>query len=236
MRIGAIIQARMSSRRLPGKVLRCALGKPLLLYLHDRISRCSFLDAVIVSTSTRQSDDPIAELCRRSDIACFRGSLHNVAARFNDTLEVYQLDAFVRISGDSPLLDQRLIDQALALFRRKPCDLVSNVFPRTFPPGQSVEVVHRKAYRRTLALMTDKYDREHVTPFFYRHPDRYRIVNMSADREYGRLHLAVDTLQDFEAFEAIVRQMESPHWQYSLEQIVDLHGRLATPSTEASNG
>jgi spore coat polysaccharide biosynthesis protein SpsF len=236
MRIGAIIQARMSSQRLPGKVLRRALGKPLLLYLYERIIRCPGLDRVIVSTSTMGTDDPIAAFCRQSGIICFRGPLDNVAARFKATMDVFQFDAFVRISGDSPLLDQRLIDRALDAFVHQSCDLVTNVFPRTYPTGQSVEVLHREAYSKGFALMSDANDIEHVTPFFYRHADRFRIINLRTDRDYTGIHLAVDTLSDFNKFESMIRRMDAPPCQYGLEKIVDLYKTLPSPKTETVHG
>ncbi|RJQ83000.1 MAG: hypothetical protein C4519_07430 [Desulfobacteraceae bacterium] len=223
MRIGIIIQARMSSKRLPGKVLRMAAGKPLLLHLYERVIHCHSVDQIIVATSSDESDDPVALFCRDHAIGVFRGPLHDVAARFKRTLEAFGWDACVRVNGDSPLLDQRLIDQAVMLFRGNNCDLVTNVHPRTFPAGQSVEVIRALTFCNAYAQMSDGHDLEHVTPFFYRHPDRFAIMNFSAAREYGGLHLAVDTPSDFDAFNALIGRMTRPAWQYDVGQLADLY-------------
>src|SRR5438552_13589075 len=110
MRIGAIIQARMTSSRLPGKVLQPMHGRPMLQYLLDRLSRASGVSDVIVATSGDRSDDPIERFCHAAGVKCVRGSLLDVAARFLDVLAAWPLDAFVRVSADSPLLDQRIVD------------------------------------------------------------------------------------------------------------------------------
>ena len=223
MRIAAIIQARMSSRRLPGKVLTEVAGKSMLHYLHERLIHCRDIDGIIVSTSTDPSDDPVALFCKRYGIPFFRGSLNHVAQRFQETLEVFDLDAFVRVNGDSPLLDQHLIDRAVALFRAGDADLVTNVFPRTFAPGQSVEVVRASVFRQICPRLGDPQDQEHVTRFFYMHPEDFKIVNFRAARAYPPMHLAVDTPSDLERFRSMVQRMTKPHHLYTLDELSDLH-------------
>ncbi|HUE14627.1 MAG TPA: NTP transferase domain-containing protein, partial [Planctomycetaceae bacterium] len=124
-RIGAIVQARMNSRRLPGKSLRPLCGKPMLQYVLENLAQLDELAETIVATSTDPSDDPIAEFCERVGTACFRGPLDNVAERFLQALRTHDLSAFVRISGDSPLLDPRLVARAVALFAESAVDLAS---------------------------------------------------------------------------------------------------------------
>lgn len=223
MTIMAIIPVRMTSRRLPGKALHVVAGKPLLQYLLDRLRWCDRLDLVVVATSDQPEDTEIATFCEKHDVPCHRGSLGNVAQRLKTAIEAFPMDAFVRVNGDSPLIDQRLITRGIDLYRRSEPDLVTNVMPRTFPPGQSVEVLKSTAFLDSFPLMTAKGDLEHVTPFFYKHPRQFTIVNFTADRKYPDIHLAVDTPAHLDMFSQIVHAMRKPHWSYSLEELVELY-------------
>jgi spore coat polysaccharide biosynthesis protein SpsF len=227
MRIAAIVQARMSSRRLPGKVLRRVAGKPLLGYLVERLRRCRPLDGVTLATSTSPDDDAVARFCEAEAVPCHRGPLDDVAGRFLGALEQTRADAFVRVNGDSPLLDPRLIDVAVTRFRGGDADVVTNVLRRTYPPGQSVEVVRGYAFRRAYRLMTEPADFEHVTRVFYRLPDRFRLVGFESPTDRSGVRLAVDTPDDLAAFAAIVARMSRPHHEYSLEEILELHHAVA---------
>jgi spore coat polysaccharide biosynthesis protein SpsF len=140
----------------------------------------------------------------------------------------FGLDGFVRVCGDSPLLDQRLVDRGAGIFRSGAYDLVTNVFPRTFPPGQSVEVMSTAFFRRGYALMSEAGDLEHVTRFFYRHNHRFNILNFSAPEDYSGLHLAVDTAEDMQRFAGLVASMARPHWHYGLPEIVRLYRQVET--------
>jgi spore coat polysaccharide biosynthesis protein SpsF len=226
MEIGAIIQARMGSERMPGKVLHRVAGKPMLKYLLERLDHCTSLDAKVIATSSEESDTPLEHFCREWGIACFRGDHLNVARRFQQVLDVYRFDAFVRINGDSPLLDQTLVDRAVTLFRETGAEVATNVLQRTFPRGFSVEVVQADAYRRGQALMREPEDFEHVTRVFYHNPHRFRIVDFRSVPPRGELHLAVDTPEHMGGFAALVAKMDKPHWQYGLEEIVQLREKV----------
>ncbi len=220
--IGAIVQARMSSRRLPGKVLREVGGRPLLGYLMERLAACDALDRTVVATSVDASDDPIEEFCRRSGWACVRGDLHDVAGRFETVLNHHPFDAFVRICADGPLLDPAVVSRGVSLFRSGGFDLVTNVSPRTFPPGQSVEVVATAAFRRALDDMSDGEDREHVTRVFYRNPHRYRICNFAGGAPADGLSMVVDTEDDFTRLERVIAAMDGSHLGYGLNRLTRL--------------
>jgi len=221
--IAAVVQARMSSRRLPGKVLRPLAGKPALQYLLERLERCEQVDRVIVATSTEPSDDPVAAFCESAGASVHRGPLEHVAARFGEVVERFGLDAFVRVTGDSPLLDQALADRGAALYRKGGFDIVTNVYPRsTFPSGQSLEVVRAQAFRGALAHMDDPYEREHVTPYFYRRPERFCIHNFVADRDDSGLDVSLDTDDDARLIEAVLERMDRPHWTYSSDEVTAL--------------
>ncbi|HUU27806.1 MAG TPA: NTP transferase domain-containing protein [archaeon] len=223
MPIGAIIQARMGSQRLPGKVMCLVAGKPLMSYLIERLEKCRNLDQIVIATSVDKRDQAVAEYCNKTGLACYRGPHLNVARRFKEVLDKYRFDAFVRLSADSPLLDQRLVDKAVEIYREGDYDLVTNILQRTFPRGQSVEVIRSETYLETYPLMQENDDLEHVTRFFYRDPSGFRIYNIQAGQDFKGIHLAVDTFEDLQTFSAILAAMDRPHWEYDLSEIFRLY-------------
>lgn len=227
MRVGAIAHARMSSSRLPGKVLRPLAGRPALALLLDRLALAREPDVVAVATSDRPEDDPIAELCAARGTPCHRGPLDDVAARMLGAAEALGFDAFVRVNGDSPLIDPALVDRAIRLLHARGCDLVTNVFPRSFPVGQSVEAIRVEAMRTAVAEMTDPAYREHVTQWFYAHPERVRIESFTSDDgDFSEMVLALDTPEDAAAVEAVVARMERPVEEYGWREIAELRRSL----------
>ena len=232
MRIGAVVQARMGSARLPGKVLMELAGRPALDYLLERLAHAETLAAVIVATSREPADDAVASYCAARSVDCHRGDHDDVAARLLDAAERFALDAFVRVNGDSPLLDQALVDRGVRLFAAGGRDLVTNVFPRSFPPGQSVEVISVPALREALPRLIAAGDREHVTTGLYRDPGPLAIENFDAGAspfapDGGEVRLVLDTPEDAVAIERILEAMERPHWQYSWRTVLAL-ARTAT--------
>lgn len=217
----------MSSRRLPGKVLREVEGKPLLQHLLDGLRHSERLDLVLIATSTHEADDPVADFAEHQGVACHRGPLDDVARRFRDASLEHALDGFVRVSGDSPLLDHRLVDRAAELFRTGAFDMVTNVLPRTFPTGQSVEAVDTETFGRVYEQLEDAADRENVTPFIYRRRERFRIGTFESQTPYGDLRLAIDTEDDLERVEAILARMDRPHWEYGVDALVSLYYETA---------
>jgi spore coat polysaccharide biosynthesis protein SpsF len=229
MRAGVIIQARHSSARLPGKVLQPLAGRPILGWLIERL-RTEMEAPIIVATSDQPEDTAVAELAATCGVATYRGPLEDVLARMVAAAEAFGLDAAVRVSGDSPLLDPRLVSRALQLFGEGNWDLVTNVQQRTFPKGQSVEVIAAAALRRANAEAQDPGDREHVTPFFYARPARFRIRNFGLDPSAADVRLCVDTPEDLAVVESVVRAMARPHAEYGVEELVTLYRDVtATP-------
>jgi spore coat polysaccharide biosynthesis protein SpsF len=225
-RIGAIVQARMTSRRLPGKSLRPLGGKPMLQYVLESLTQLDELAGTLVATSTEPSDDPIAEFCGRFATPCFRGSLDNVAERFLEAARTHSFSAFVRVSGDSPLLDPRLVTRAIDLFRESDADLATNVFPRTFPAGMSVEVIKSETFERVVPKLSEPDDREHVTSFFYRNATDFQIASFVREVPLRDVHLAVDTPEHFEFVARLVGSMNRPHWDYAVDDILRLCDEL----------
>ncbi|RDV03175.1 spore coat protein [Undibacter mobilis] len=212
----------MSSKRLPGKVLQVARGKPLIAYLIERLRYCKNADSVNLVTSTDREDDALAAFGEAEGIRVLRGPLDDVMGRFIDAATRIQASAFVRINGDSPLLDHRLIDRGIAEYEAAPVDLVSNAFPRSYPKGQGVEVISVSALQAVAAQTDSVAYREHVAMFFYDHPDRFRIRNFSYGRDASDIQLSVDTPEDLAEFHAILNAMERPHTEYSLDDVLQL--------------
>lgn len=212
----------MGSHRLPGKVLRPICGKPLLQYLVERIERCDAINTFVVATSTETADDPIVEFCVEIGVEFIRGPERDVAGRFLQCAENFGFGSFVRVSGDSPLLDVRIIQRCIDRFHAVEYDLTTNIMPRTYPRGQSVEVLRTESLMRAYRSMTNPEEFEHVTPYFYNHPSQFKIGNVTSGKEYNGLHLAVDTFEDMRVIEAIVSAMDRPHWEYGLDDVVEL--------------
>lgn len=234
MKTGIIIQARMSSRRFAGKVLYQVGAKPILKYTLERLRQCSFENTIVVATSRREDDDQLVDFCDAEGIACYRGALDNVADRFKEITDRYQFDSFVRVNGDSPLLDQQLVDKAMEVFATDDYDLVTNVMPRTYPRGQSVEVLRVDAFSRGYEQMTSGEDLEHVTTYFYKHHQEYRIGNISSDENLSGIRLCVDTRDDMKLFSAIIARMDKPHWTYSLSDVMEIYRGIESCELEGA--
>lgn len=222
MKVVAVIQARMSSKRFPGKVLHIVRGRPLLAYLVERLRHCHQLDDIIVATSTEASDDPVAEYVVNMGIHCYRGSLDDVAKRLLMASEALKANALVRISGDSPLIDSSLIDRLVAVFREADnSEVVTNVATRTFPKGQSVEVVSVSALRHRIDAGMTAAQKEHVTTCFYEQPEGVKLINIEHCQPLGDLQLSVDTEEDMAQFEDLLEVLGEPYWRHSLDRIIE---------------
>jgi spore coat polysaccharide biosynthesis protein SpsF len=205
MRTAAVIFARMDSSRLPGKVLADVAGKPLLHHVVKRAERSG--EEVIIATSIRPIDEPIARFAHSHGLRCFCGGAEDVLGRAFVCGMGTRLDALIRISGDSPFIDPHLIKRVAEVFRTtEKLDLATNVFPRTYPPGLSVEVISVNALAIANAATVDQEDREHVTRYFYRNSNSFRIVNCPAERPSDRnLRLTVDEPADLDRASWMIR-------------------------------
>lgn len=216
----------MSSNRLPGKVLMDLCGRSMLEVLANRLGQSRGLDRIAVATSTEASDDAIAHFCDRHRIPCIRGPLDDVAARFRQAAGDLGADAFVRVNGDSPLIDPDLVERAVALFRFTGADLVTNVQLRSFPKGQSVEVVDAARFVAALPDFDAAEDREHVTRYFYRRPELFHIVNFTSGAAVGDVQMSVDTAEDLELVRRMMAAMDGAAASLGWRDLVALRGRL----------
>ena len=197
-KVVTVIQARMASSRLPGKVLRPLLGQPLLLHLIERVQAAKRVDTVVVATTYEAQDNPIAELCQTHHIHCFRGHPTDLLDRHYQTGYFYDADVIVKIPSDCPLIDPTVIDKVIGCFldpkglvspklpnlRENPSSLyayeyVSNLHPATYPDGNDVEAMTMDALEVAHRQAKRDFEREHTTPFFWENPDRFRLGNVT---------------------------------------------------------
>ncbi len=210
MRTVCIIQARLSSRRLPAKVLADIGGKPMLERVLDRVAQAQTLDKVVVATSTDPSDDRLADHCRRSGIPHHRGPLHDVLGRFVTAARHERADVVVRITADCPLIDPILIDAVVALRARRGTDYASNVMSRRFPRGLDIEAFTAAALFRADREAREPHQREHVTPFLYEDPGRFSLASLIGQDDLGGHRWTVDTPEDLSLARALYERLANP--------------------------
>ena len=200
----AILQARMSSTRLPGKVMKPLAGRPMIERQLERLRRCVTLQRIIVATSLEASDDPLAAHLGALGIDVFRGSLTDVLDRYVAAARAFKIAGqVVRLTADCPLADPEVIDACVRLHAELGVDYCSNGRRRTFPHGLDVEAFDLDALLVAHREATDPYDREHVTPFLYRNPDRFTQGELVQARDESHLRWTVDTPEDFAFVERV---------------------------------
>jgi len=203
MDVLVFIQARMSSSRFPGKVLAPVNGSPMISRVIEGAARACDRHAVVVATSDELSDDPLVVYVQSLGIQVFRGPLDDVFNRFRLCLQDNPCDWFFRISADSPLLNSGIMKAMLPLVDSS-LDLITNVHKRTFPHGQSVELLNAETFRRINEEALTKDQREHVTRYYYEHAEKFRILNIeTTDSSYSKLDFVVDTVDDLRRVEEL---------------------------------
>jgi spore coat polysaccharide biosynthesis protein SpsF len=235
----AIIQARMSSSRLPGKVLREIAGQPMLVWCVERTRLAHTLDNVVVATTTDPSDDPLAALCAERGYPCYRGSLYDVLDRYYQAARAFQADFIVRITSDCPLIDPDLIDELVSQFTGSDratgsqYDFAANRLPppwgRTYPIGLDLEICTFQGLETAWKEALGKHQREHVMPFFYENPQRFRILHVNHLQDYGKMRWTVDTAEDLELLNQIAAHFPG-RMDFSWLEVLDLlqrHPELA---------
>lgn len=206
-KIVAIIQARMGSQRLPGKVTQDILGKPMLQRVVERVSGSVRVDQIVIATTIDVADDPLEALGKALDVAVVRGHPHDVLDRYMRAARMYQADIIVRLTADCPLLDAKVVDATIeALLEAEPrADLAVNRIPgdRTFPIGLDTEVCRFEALDRAWQEADQPYQREHVLPYLYEEPGRFHVVHYRYKEDCGDLRWTVDTPEDLEVVRAV---------------------------------
>ncbi|MEX2649727.1 MAG: NTP transferase domain-containing protein [Alphaproteobacteria bacterium] len=219
---GLIVFARMASRRLPGKALHDVAGRPLLGRVLDRARRVPNA-TLVVATTAFADDDALARYAEAEGVSVFRGAAGDVAGRALACARAYGFVRFGRVTGDSPFMDPGLFTRLLERHEAEGLDLATNVFPRSFPPGLSAEVVATDALARVTAATSEPCHREHATKYIYEHADAFRIANVAAgDGRYAGLHLAVDTADDLARATSIAHRLGPRAATAALDEIAEL--------------
>ncbi len=212
----AIIQARMGSSRLPGKVLEDVGGASVLARVVHRTRRARMLDAVVVATTSESRDDAVAHECQALGVPAFRGSEDDVLDRFYRAAQAADASTVVRICADCPLIDPRVIDLVVATFFERRADYASNTLERTFPRGLDLEVTSFETLERAWRQATDPPEREHVTPFIYRRPESFRLNSVTSGRDHSHHRWTVDTAEDLAFVRELYARLDNDdrcHWR-----------------------
>jgi spore coat polysaccharide biosynthesis protein SpsF len=206
MKIVATIEARMTSSRLPGKVLLPAGGKPLLRHLVERLQRVPSLDRIVLATTVNAQDDCLVEFARDAGIGCFRGSEEDVMERVIGAAASAGANVVVEITGDCPIIDPGIVEQTIRMFRHNDCAYASNAHVRSYPDGMDCQVYRLDTLRQSAALTADPLDHEHVTLHIRNHPELFRPVHLVAPPElhWPELGLTLDEPKDYQLLGRII--------------------------------
>lgn len=218
----AILQARMSSTRLPGKALRALDGAPMIRRQLERLRRAQRIDRLVVATSTERSDDVLAEVCTAVPVAVFRGDLDDVLNRYIGALDAYGEDAthVVRLTADCPLCDPDLIDAVIAKHLKTGADYTANTWGRrSFPKGLDADIVKVEVLRAAGREAVDPYEREHVLPFIYRRPERFVLDGLTQEADEGELGWTVDTPDDYAFVSAVYDGLHPENPAFSSDDV-----------------
>ena len=217
----AIIQARIGSTRLPKKIFLPLSGKPILWHVYQRVKKSKLIDNVIIATTDLPEDDLVEMFCIENKINYFRGSSDDVLSRYYFTAKSFQSDIIVRITSDCPLIDSNVIDEIIKLFISENADYASNVLERTFPRGYDTEVFSFSVLEKTFFEAKEKFEREHVTPFIYNHPEIFKLVSYKINKDYSSLRLTIDTQEDYNLIKIIYDSLFDSNNFFNLNDVIN---------------
>ena len=225
MRIGVIVLSRHDSSRLPGKAMKQINNKPMIDYVLERALLIENICETILATSSRDVDNSIIERAKNfENISYYRGSIDDVSKRYLMCMEEYDLDAAIRVNGDSPIHSHDLINKSVKIYKNKKPDILTNVFPRSYPKGMTVEIISRKAMNYAYNLMNEKSDKEHVSKYFYENPEKFEILNISQmPTNHSNIQLSVDTSLDFERMKWIILKLGDNYREAEYNKIIELY-------------
>ncbi|MEA4811369.1 MAG: glycosyltransferase family protein [Anaerolineaceae bacterium] len=233
----AIIQARMGSSRLPGKVLQDLGGKPMLLRVIKRAGRAKGLDDVVVATTGEASDDALAAFCQNVGVACFRGSTYDVLDRYYQIAKAVKATTVVRITADCPCIAPEEIERVLKVFKQGAYDFVANRLPpplkRTSPIGMDTEIVSFVNLQRAWLEAKEPFEREHVMPYFYDSSGRFRVKLVNRSPKLGHLRFTVDTPEDLKQARSIYNFFDNKD-DFSLEELLTANAKHPEWQTNVS--
>jgi spore coat polysaccharide biosynthesis protein SpsF len=214
LKVVAIIQARMGSSRLPGKVLKDLDGETVLSRVVRRVERANLIDEVLVATTDQTPDDAIVEECNLCSVRVFRGNEDDVLDRYFRAAQLNKADVVVRITSDCPLIDPEITEETVRAFLSQEADYASNALERTYPRGLDTEVMTLQALQRAWSAADQPYQRAHVTPYIYEHPDEFKIVTVTGDSDFSRHRWTLDTPEDLEFIRAVYARLRGRDFRW----------------------
>ena len=223
-KIAAIVQARMTSTRLPGKVLMEIVGKPMLWHVVNRLKFSKKLDNIILAIPNTKENDILEKFAKNNKIKYFRGSEEDVLSRYYEAAKKFDIDVVVRITSDCPLIDPEIVDVVIERHLKSNADYTANILKRTFPKGLDTEVFSFEVLEKAYQKAKEMYQREHVTPYIYENSSIFKLQNIEADDKLRQpeLRLTVDTKKDLKLVREIYRHLYKPEEIFYIEEIVDL--------------
>jgi spore coat polysaccharide biosynthesis protein SpsF len=221
--IAAIIQARMTSTRLPGKIMLKTCNKTFLHHMIDRVKHSKTLDKIVIATTINKTDDVIEIFCRENDIFCYRGSEEDLLDRYKMAADAVSADLVVRLTSDTPLMDPTVIDKIVNIYQNNQYDLVSNnlPLPRTYPDGMNVEVFSHKILNEIHKEAKKHSDREHVTFFLTMHPEKYKIHRVDYEIDISKYRFNLDYSEDYDFLKSVFEGMYHSNPLFTLEDIIE---------------
>ena len=221
MKVNAIVQARCGSTRLPEKVFALIDGKPLIWHVVMRLKQAKKVDEIIIATTDNARDDVIETWCRENNVLCFRGNEDDVLNRYYEASRHFPSDVVVRITADDPFKEPEVIDEVIDTLLDGDYDLVTNNFPPSFPEVLDCEAFYFKVLEEMEKKSEDSFEREHVTQYVYRNPDKYKIGNVACEKQLSHYRWTIDNIEDLQMVNAIY---EKRHGQGTLlmEEILDI--------------
>jgi len=219
-----ILQVRSSSIRLKNKAFLKINEKFIIQNVIERLLLSKTIKKIIIATSAKSSDNKFKQFSNNKNILIFRGPLDNVFLRYLKIIKKYKLKYFLRINGDSPLIDYRIIDRAFKIFKKKNYQIVTNVLHRSFPKGQSVEIIKSEVFiTNKLNISKNKIYREHVTKFFYDNNNEYKIYNFKNSKNLSKINLSIDTVSDYRKIKKISNNLNKGFkWQTIFRRYIAL--------------
>lgn len=222
LKVIGVLQARVSSTRLPGKVLKPLLGEPMIIRQLERIKRCRMLEKIIVATSDSQSDDPLVSVLESTKIDVYRGSLDNVLDRFYNAATLYMPEHVVRLTGDCPLIDPVVIDKVVETHLQQGNDYTANAVKATFPDGLDVEVMSYSTLKEVKDKAKLPSELEHVTQYIHNNHQQYKIGHVKNNCDLSAMRWTVDEPEDLEFVEEVYNRLYPILPNFEMNDILDL--------------
>jgi len=227
LKIVAVIQARMGSTRLPKKAIKKILGKTLIEWAKYRLEFSKTVDKIVLSTADTKDNDILAEHAEKIGLEYYRGSENDLVSRLLETAKKFSADAIVRITGDCPLVDPKMVDSLVEKYLKNPknIDYVCNIFPPTYPDGMDIEIIPATTLKRLDKEVKNKLYREWLTTTMMENPDKYKIINVPYEKNISDLRLTIDYPEDFELAEKIFGSLHEEGKIFFMEDILELFKR-----------